>query len=234
MRQALWSAITGLILMSGCTPVASVDGAPTATRIMPLGDSITQADRNHNSYRRPLWLRLRAAGYEVNFVGSTRSQYLGNAPASDFDQDHEGHWGWRVDEVLAQIDRWTQDAKPDIVLIHLGTNDILGGQSFDSTIAELQKLIQIMRQRNPRLKILLAQLIPSSSGEALTQQFNERIVRLARSLNTEESPVVTVDQFSGFDAKQDTYDGLHPNESGEQKMASRWFQALEKMLPKQP
>ncbi|MGG6265001.1 SGNH/GDSL hydrolase family protein [Leptolyngbya sp. AN03gr2] len=234
MRQAFWSAITSLILISGCTPVASVDGTPEGTRIMPLGDSITQADRNHNSYRRPLWLKLQAAGYGVNFVGSTKSNYLGNAPNSDFDQDHEGHWGWQVDEVLEQIDRWTQDAKPDVVLIHLGTNDILRGQSFESTIAELQKLIQIMRQRNPRLKILLAQLIPSSNGEALTQQFNRQIATLARSLNTQESPVILVDQFSDFDAKQDTYDGLHPNESGEQKMATRWYQALEKVLPKSP
>ncbi|GAP94700.1 SGNH/GDSL hydrolase family protein [Leptolyngbya sp. NIES-2104] len=234
MRQVLWSAITSLILLSGCTPVASVDSAPTGVRIMPLGDSITQADRNHNSYRRPLWLKLRAAGYEVNFVGSTRSHYLGNAPQSDFDQDHEGHWGWRVDEVLTRIDRWTQGAKPDIVLVHLGTNDVLGGESFESTIAELQKLIQVMRQRNPRLKILLAQLIPSSGGEALTQQFNQQIAAFVRSNSTQESPIILVDQFSEFDVKQDTYDGLHPNESGEQKMAARWFQALEKLLPKKP
>lgn len=201
---------------------------------MPLGDSITQADRNHNSYRRPLWLKLQSAGYEVNFVGSTRSNYLGNAPKSDFDQDHEGHWGWRTDEVLTQIDRWSQDAKPDIVLIHLGTNDVLGGRSFASTIAQLQKIIEVLRQRNPKIKILLAQLIPSAGGEALTQQFNQQIATVARSINSQTSPVLLVDQFSGFNVQQDTYDGLHPNESGEQKMAVRWFQSLEKILPKKP
>ncbi|MBD1822466.1 cellulose-binding protein [Cyanobacteria bacterium FACHB-DQ100] len=234
MKQVFWSAIVTGLLISGCTPVASVDGTPTSIRIMPLGDSITQADRNHNSYRRPLWLKLRAAGYDVNFVGSTKSHYLGNAPKSDFDQDHEGHWGWQADEVLAQIARWSATAKPDVVLIHLGTNDILGGQSFDGAIAELRKLIEVMRQRNPRLKILISQLIPSSGGEALTQQFNQQIVALARSINSQTSPVILVDQFSGFDVQQDTYDGLHPNESGEQKMADRWFQALEKALPKKP
>lgn len=233
MKQVFWSVATGL-LISGCTPVASVDGTPTSIRIMPLGDSITQADRNHNSYRRPLWLKLRAAGYDVNFVGSTKSNYLGNAPKSDFDQDHEGHWGWEVDEVLAQVDRWSATAKPDVVLIHLGTNNILRGQSFESTIAELRKLVETMRQQNPRLKILIAQLIPSSGSEALTQQFNQQIAMLARSINSQTSPVILVDQFSGFNVQQNTYDGLHPNESGEQKMANRWFQALEKVLPKKP
>jgi acyl-CoA thioesterase I len=230
MRKLVWSA--ALFLLVGCTPVSQVDGAETGVRIMPLGDSITQADRADNSYRRPLWFKLREAGYDVNFVGSTRSHYLGNAPKSDFDQDHEGHWGWQADEVLAQIDRWTETAKPDIVLIHLGTNDILRGQSFESTIAELRSLIQAMRRRNPNLKILLAQLIPSQDSEALTQQFNQQISALARSLNSQSSPVILVDQFSGFNVSQDTYDGLHPNESGEQKMANRWFQALQKAMPK--
>lgn len=214
--------------------VPQVEG--TGTRIMPLGDSITQANGNHNSYRRPLWFKLREAGYTVNFVGSTRSHFLGNAPNPDFDQDHEGHWGWRVDEVLRQINPWTREAKPDIVLIHLGTNDILGGESFDSTIAELRQLIEQMRQQNPRLKILLAQLIPAARSESLIQQFNQRIVQLARSLNTPSSPVVVVDQFTGFDPTvgKDTYDGLHPNASGEQKMADRWFEALRKVLSPQP
>lgn len=197
---------------------------------MPLGDSITQADRNHNSYRRPLWFKLREAGYSTNFVGSTKSHYLGNAPQTDFDQDHDGHWGWRVDEVLNQIDNWMSNAKPDIVLIHLGTNDILGGESFDSTIDELRQLIQKIRQHNPQVKILLAQLIPAENAENLTQQFNQRVLELARSLNTRNSPVIAVDQFKGFDPRQDTYDGLHPNESGEQKMATRWFDALRKVL----
>jgi len=42
-----------------------------------------------------------------------------------------------------------------------------------------------------------------------------------------------VDQFSGFNAKAgfDTYDGCHPNESGENKMAYRWFAAIKKVLP---
>ena len=142
---------------------------------MPLGDSITQADRDHNSYRRPLWFKLREAKYEVNFVGSTKSHFLGNAPKSDFDQDHEGHWGWRIDEVINRIDNWMSNAKPDIVLIHLGTNDILGGESSDSAIAELNQLIQKIRQQNPNVTILLAQLIPATNGERLIRDFNQKM-----------------------------------------------------------
>lgn len=199
---------------------------------MPLGDSITQGNSNHNSYRRLLWLNLRQANYNVDFVGSTRENFEGTSPLSDFDQDHEGHWGWPADEILKQIDGWVRTSQPDIVLIHLGTNDINQGQSLTSTIEELRRLIKILRRINPRVKVLIAQLIPCGD-EAKIRQFNRLIMNLARSTNTRRAPVIVVDQFSGFNAKAgfDTYDGCHPNEAGEEKIASRWFAALKKVLP---
>lgn len=32
--------------------------------------------------------------------------------------------------------------------------------------------------------------------------------------------------FSNFDIGNDTYDGTHPNQQGDQKMAQRWFDAM--------
>ncbi|HTL88076.1 MAG TPA: hypothetical protein VL134_01660 [Leptolyngbya sp.] len=61
-------------------------------------------------------------------------------------------------------------------MIPLGTQGTVQGQSFNRTIAELEKLMQVMRQRSPKLKISLAGLIFASGSEALTQQFNQRIV----------------------------------------------------------
>lgn len=39
-----------------------------------------------------------------------------------------------------------------------------------------------------------------------------------------------VDQNSDFNAQAETYDGVHPNEQGEKKMAARWFDALGPLL----
>lgn len=226
------AAIALLLFACRGQSIANLPPDPNATRIMPLGDSITQADRHHNSYRRPLWLKLRQAGYNVDFVGSTRSHFGGYAPASDFDRDHEGHWGWQVDEFFPRMKEWTQTAKPDIVLIHLGTNDLAGGQGHGMVIAEISQLVKTMRQVNPRIKILLAQLIPFGRAEQDVEAFNQKMVRFAKDLNTQESPVILVDQFTGFSVATDTYDGLHPNESGEEKIADRWFQALQSVLKK--
>ena len=201
-------------------------------RIMPLGDSITQADSNHSSYRRPLWKLLHQAGYEVDFVGSKQDHFGGPAPYTDFDPDHEGHWGWRTDQVLVHINDWVRTMQPDIVLIHLGTNDLRAGQSLESTMDELWDLIQALRQENPSIKVLLAQLIPIAGNEAQVEQLNQLIARVAEYMSIETSPVLLVDQFSGFNAAvgQETYDGLHPNELGEQKLAERWFSALRQIL----
>jgi len=78
---------------------SSVSGAGTV-KIMPLGDSITQGYRGRDSYRRDLWLKLRKSGADVDFVGSMKNNFMGTPAHEDFDMDHEGHWGWRADQIL--------------------------------------------------------------------------------------------------------------------------------------
>jgi acyl-CoA thioesterase I len=75
-------------------------------KIMPLGDSITESNTGQFSYRYYLWHLLLAKGYHTDFVGSRHG--VGNGPPAnpDFDMDHEGHAGWRADEILAQIRVW--------------------------------------------------------------------------------------------------------------------------------
>ena len=213
----------------------TADGETALFRIMPLGDSITQADGSHDSYRRPLWLGLQAAGFEVDFVGSRRRHRMGSAPNDDFDQDHEGHWGWRADEILEEIEDWAGAHNPDAVLVHLGSNDIFQGQSVQSTVDELADIVSRLRRVNERVVVLLAQIIPSSSERLNREirQLNDAMARLAERLDTPQSPVRVVDQYSGFDATESTYDGIHPNARGETQMAVRWQEALIEHLGQQ-
>lgn len=200
-------------------------------KIMPLGNSITQSDSNHNSYRRNLWQKLKAGGYNVDFVGSQTDHYFWSKPPDpDFDLNHEGHWGWRADQILKKINKWTVTYQPDIVLIHLGHNDIFHGNSIQSTINELGYIIDILRSHNAKVIVLLAQLIPTHPQSISIQKLNAEIPKLARSKSTVESPIIVVDQWNGFDASTDTYDGVHPDESGEEKMATRWYAAIAKTL----
>ena len=203
---------------------------------MPLGNSVTQADQNHNSYRRPLWRKLQAGGYPVDFVGSQSSNFNGPPPNPDFDLNHEGHWGWRVDELLVFARNWAAAAQPNVVLVHAGSNDMLQNQSINGTRDELGQLIDQLRLGQPSIKILLAQLIPTAitSANSNITALNALLPTLAQQKTTTQSPVIIVDQNTGFDANTDTYDRVHPTATGEEKMATRWYAALQTILSAPP
>lgn len=200
-------------------------------RIMPLGDSITQGYAA--SYREPLWIALRDKDWNVDFVGSMDRYYGGGAQVGNYDTDHEGHWGWFADEVLERIADWVKRSDPDIVLLHLGTNDVGTGQDPSETAGEVSQIIARLRQHNPRVHVLLAAIIPVDHATAneRIRQYNSALAGLADLLDRDTSRVLLVDQFTGFDAAQDTYDGIHPNDEGNRKMVVRWLATLERLAP---
>ncbi|MDC0948686.1 SGNH/GDSL hydrolase family protein [Gammaproteobacteria bacterium] len=198
------------------------------TKIMPIGDSITQGNTSHQSYRRPLFFQL-SERYNVDFVGSTRSNYGGSNPNSDFDLDHEGHWGWTTDQVLARINGWLQGRVPDIAIIHLGTNDLLKqGQSGSGIANELSQLIGILRNNNPNIGVVLSTVIPNA--RVSVADLNTNIRRLGNELNTGNSPV-EVTEHSNVGVG-DTYDGIHPNSTGENKMATNFTNSINNLSGK--
>ncbi len=194
---------------------------------MPLGDSITESSTGLASYRFYLWKRLSESGYRVDFVGSMRGVRGGRPSQTDFDQDHEGHTGWRADEVLANISGWATAAHPDVVLIHLGTNDLWRREPISETVAEISAIIDRLRAANPRSKILVAHIIPSSLP-ALREivAYNRALAKMVADKSTTASPVAAVDLATDFDPVAMTSDGVHPNDVGERFMAERWFAAL--------
>lgn len=229
--------------------VVSTARAQDVYRILPLGDSITQAEANRASYRYPLWKRLVDSGLEFDFVGSLRKHQdrytKGTPPHPDykgmaFDKDHEGHFGWNTEEIFkgrgsdngsgsGKLADWLRKYDADIVLMHLGTNDAFNRHSNESTVKEMKEIIRILREDNPSVTVLLAKVTPvdHKPGDAeAVASLNEAIPTVAEDMHTSESPVILVDHFSGFDPDKHTYDGVHPNEAGEELMAERWFEAI--------
>ncbi|BAY86177.1 G-D-S-L family lipolytic protein [Calothrix parasitica NIES-267] len=204
-------------------------------KIVTLGDSITQAENGQNSYRKELWEQLNIAGYNVDFVGSeNRNKDGNNFENRNFDPDHEGHWGWRIDEIIngrgreGNLSDWLTGYTPDVALIHLGSNDAIQNNSAISSVEELNQVIDILRQDNSNITIFLSQLIPTrdSGINSRIDDLNDRIPGIIADKNQANSPIILVDQSAGFNANTDTYDGVHPNDAGEAKMAQKWFDAL--------
>ena len=222
----------------------TVDGASTATRvascglnggalrIMPFGDSITEGEAGHNTYRRVLWQRLQAAGCSVDLVGTKygvssgyRNSPSKSPPNGDFDLDHEGYWDYQVNEVAPLAASSAAATQPDIVLIHIGTNDVLEGQAAAGIAGEISSLIESLRSGKSNVYILLAKIIPAASNTAGTAALNRQIESIATKLNSAASPIVVVDQNSGY-STADNYDGVHPAPSGEAKIGNRWASAI--------
>jgi lysophospholipase L1-like esterase len=242
-RQALASAGTALlcsVLLLGCADDDDdgwVDPDQSGVPILPLGDSITQGDAQHLSYRYFLWWMLLDEGYHFDFVGSKTGNHEGNPlwpdhEGQEFDRDHEGHWGWHADAILDRLPRWLEGYTPDIVLLQIGTNDVFWGQPPATIALEIGLIIETLRDHNPNVVVLLAKLPPlfdSAVMPAITQ-LNVLLEVTAAAADEPGSPVVIVDQNTGFDVDADTYDGVHPNAHGEAKMAERWLEGLAPFL----
>jgi lysophospholipase L1-like esterase len=210
--------------------VLATYGEVSTLKIMPLGDSITNDnDPRFDGYRRDLWKQLMAGGYsKVDFVGGVGSV----GPNNDFDLNNEGHPGWRADQISSKVTSYAKTHNPDVVLLHIGTNDMLQRQSVSSTISEIGQIIDKLRAHNPQIAVLLAKVLPSSEARnaAAMEALGNAIPGLVQSKNKSGSPVILVDQRSGFSVSEDTHDGLHPDESGQAKMASKWYAALDTLF----
>jgi len=105
-----------------------------------------------------LWQKLENTGYTgLDFVGSKRS----NATACNinYDPDNEGHSGFLATNIADQnlLVPWLASANPNIVLIHLGTNDIWHKKlKAPAILAAFTKLVGQIRANNSRMKIIVS------------------------------------------------------------------------------
>ncbi len=191
-----------------------------------------------------------------DLVGTLKSD--DGCSVSGYDQDNQGYGSALVTETVAgsagsrqcQPKCPTMDdfssafsaATPDVVLLHFATNDAWNGKAPADILSAYRTIVQAARVANPRVTILVAQIIPMNvtastcsgcscaSCASTISALNSQITTWAPGVSTAESPVIVVDQCTGFDATTDTRDGVHPNASGSQKMAKKWFEALKALF----
>ena len=213
--------------------------------ILCVGDSITQGgkrDRQEYTYRLPLQKKLHDAGIAYDFIG-TQNKGLHEdavwpevAPGVPFDPDHNGYYGnTTADAVCKTMAAWKDDMPaPDIVLIHLGTNDQKKLPHTETVQKPLREFIAFLRTKNPSVVVLLGHL--NFNGSEGATDIRKYVQALADELNTPESPVRTVAHYEGWhekpgDADSDTFDWAHPNPKGQEKMADKWLAAMKPFLP---
>ena len=232
------------LTLSTLVAAATAMAANVNIRYMPLGDSIT----DDVGWRSKLWEKLQGTEFaSVNFVGS--STHDRNCTDAKYDRNHEGHSGFLAVEIAKQnqLEAWLKANPADVITMHLGTNDIVHLTLTSDIIAAYTKMVATMRSSNPRMKIVVrscflrhllcflhtyssqvAQILPIDLGGAYNehiQELNAAIPPWAKSLTQTKSPIWVVDQYTRV-VSSDLRDGVHPSDSGDEKMMNVWYPAL--------
>ncbi|WP_236594281.1 ricin-type beta-trefoil lectin domain protein [Saccharothrix sp. 6-C] len=210
--------VTAALLPAGQAAAESNGGV----RVMPLGDSITEGTQVPGGYRIGLWQRFGSGNYRVDFVGS---QF--NGPGSLGDHDHQGHPGWRIDQIDANVVTWLRNTTPRTVLLHIGTNDILQNYNVANAPARLSALVDRITATVPNADVFVATIIPlaNSGQEAAARTFNATIPGMVQSKVNAGKRVRLVDMHAAL-TTADLIDGVHPTATGYDKMAATWYNAL--------
>lgn len=218
MRRCLIAALAFVLAVSGAAPARAAE-SNGGVRIMPLGASITDGFNVPGGYRIKLWELLTNAGHRIDFVGSGS-----NGPASLGDHDHEGHSGWRIDQIDANVPAWLRTYAPRTILLHVGTNDV--NQNFDlpRAGARLSALIDKIRANAPTVELFVSTLIPETDPvlEARIQALNAEIPGIV----AQKGPLTHLVDMHAVVGTADLADGTHPTAGGYDKMGVQWFDAL--------
>jgi len=243
VRLSRMIAVSFLFVVVLISLATAVMGSKRKIKVMPLGDSITGSQEGAASYRFWLFEQIVAAGFgdKVEFVGKRCG--CGDQdgvcvppefPCSVWSCKHNGYHENTIGMILDNSSFLLASDTPDVVLMHLGTNDVISGYgtTLPGTKNNMEKLIDTIRNYNPNVIILLCKLNYSFGQRDSFVVFNSYMTQVAAEKNQTSSPVILVDQFTGFDPGSDDIDGVHPNESGEHKLAAKFFDALLPVLQK--
>jgi VCBS repeat-containing protein len=231
------------------------------TRILPLGDSITlgypgsgtsdPVDPNPDGYRLSLWNGLAGNSYYMDFVGSEHDA------TGDIDPDHAGYGGLSTAglfEIMSIGNNPDNDAlgrypgrvttsgplldtyPADVVLLHIGTNDL--NSSFDSqSVTHVANVLDQIDAKSENITVILALIINRAPGgnQSATDQYNTALLAMADDRIDHGDKIIVLDMEHdaglNYTIGADFNDELHPNTAGYAKMGAAWLSELELFMP---
>lgn len=268
---ALLAAVTGLSSLA----VGTVSAAPAAAedteavKILSLGDSITDGYWTSGAYRKYMYHDLEQMGYNIDMVGpkgSNSNTFTYNGQTVSYDDNNAGYSGYAIQEMTTKEHRsgiletiqgtWYNGQnmiaayQPDIVLLQIGTNDILSNYN-DGITDRLENLVNVILQDLDADSTVFVSTIPDIDAytradwlgsyginawgctqeekdqlmETVTgciDTYNTSIYNLVLKMQSEGKNVQFADINSVVDYQTDLHDGVHPNEAGYENMGNYW------------
>ncbi|MBA6154751.1 arylesterase [Gelidibacter maritimus] len=180
--------------------------------ILCFGDSITAGyglDDSNDAY--PALLQQKIDSLDLNYT-VINSGVSGETTAGGRS---------RIDWVIKQ--------NVDLFILELGANDGLRGVALSETRANLQAIIDVVKDKSPQTTIILAGMeLPPNMGQDYTSEFRQLYADLAEQNNLEFIPFILKDV--GGIASLNQSDGIHPNVEGHKILANTVWETLEPLV----
>ncbi len=129
---------------------------------------------------------------------------------------------------LARID-WVLRQHIDIFVLELGANDGLRGLPLDQTEKNLQAIIDKVKAKYPKVKIVVAgMMVPPNMGPDYTEKFKKIFPAIAKQNQATLIPFLLQDVAG--DARFNQADGIHPNVEGHKIVAKNMVKVIEPLL----
>lgn len=120
---------------------------------------------------------------------------------------------------LARID-WALKQPIDVFVLELGANDGLRGLPLEQTRKNLQAIIEKVRTKYPRAKIILTgMMVPPNMGKEYSEGFKRIFPELSAKNKTALYPFL-LEGVGGIE-KLNQADGIHPNAEGHKIIAKK-------------
>jgi acyl-CoA thioesterase-1 len=124
---------------------------------------------------------------------------------------------------------WVLHQDVDVFVLALGANDGLRGVPVEETRKNLQAIIEIVREKNPNVEIILAGMqIPPNLGPEYTADFKELFPKLAEENSTYLIPFLLEGVAGNPELNQQ--DGIHPTAEGYDIVAENVWEILQPVL----
>ncbi len=179
--------------------------------ILVLGDSLSAA---YGIAQNEGWVQL----LHGKFAGERNFDYkIINASIS----------GDTTNGGLQRLPKALKQHRPHIVIIELGANDGLRGQSLKNMRQNLITMIELSQKAEAKV-LLLGMRIPSNYGMLYTQRFHKAFKQVAKKTNASLMPFFLQPISKG--QKYFQPDGLHPTASAQPLLLDAVWPHLEPLL----
>ncbi|MBW3628399.1 MAG: arylesterase [Gemmatimonadetes bacterium] len=124
---------------------------------------------------------------------------------------------------------WLLRQKFDVLVIETGANDMLRGTDVATTRANIEAIVERVREEKPDARIVLAGMLAAPNlGREYVTRFRAMYPEMAAEYDLPLIPFVLQDVAGVRSMNQG--DGMHPNVQGAQKVAENVWPVLEPVL----